>query len=389
MSGKLRISTGLPSLISFSFPARLFLAAWILTAMPAHGAPVSTAQTPAAAPVNPVVDLMLIYDGGQGRAPWTAERFAPYVYRENSGNVEWLFDGFLFIEFIAKSGARLCPITNRKDATKADWEALLDHYFQDGQSMSALDQLLASQAGRGHRPLRKRRVVMTLPTPISGSDPYTPPTAGNWGELNGRKLDFTLKEDAILAASWYVDETLKRWETKKFGHLELAGFYWVFERAWGVHSTLEIGNYIRSKNFRFYWIPSWPQGRKNWRQFGFDFVYQQPNYFFHRQPTPPDRLETACQFAESCGTSMEMEFNHDLLTKPIFLEYFDEYIQAYEQHNVWQKKPVAYYEGGGAWGEMARSTNAAVKSRLDQLTEIIVARQKKADNGFRFDQGAR
>ena len=37
--------------------------------------------------VNPIVDLVLIYDGGQGRAPWTPERFKPYVCRERDGRV--------------------------------------------------------------------------------------------------------------------------------------------------------------------------------------------------------------------------------------------------------------------------------------------------------------
>lgn len=342
-----------------------------------------------ALPTNAITDLVLIYDGGEGRLRWTPERFKPYVYREAEGKCEWLYDGFLFLDFLAPSGRRLCPITHRPDATQADWQALLDRYFQAGQSLSALNQLLDSLAAKGHKPLRKRQVVLALPTPLTGSDPGQIHLTSEWGELAGKRLDFNRAEDRLQAAQWYVDEVLKRWGQAHYRQLELAGFYWLFERAWGVHHTQEIGTYIRAKGSRLYWIPSWPQGRKNWQQYGFDFVYQQPNYFFHRQPTPTSRLEEACQFAESCGTSMEMEFNKDLLTKPAFLTYFDEYLQSYAQHGVWEKRPVAYYEGVGAWPDMASSTNPAVRSRFKALADVIAKRQRKADNGFVFRQEAK
>jgi hypothetical protein len=231
-------------------------------------------------------------------------------------------------------------------------------------------------------------VVIALPTPATGTDPKHVVAPIEWGELGGKQLDFNKAEDRLRAAEWYVDEVLKRWQHMRYKHLELAGFYWIFERAWKVHQTAIIGQYIHSKGLGFYWIPSWPQGRANWQQYGFDFVYQQPNYFFHRHPTPSDRLEEACRFAENCATTMEMEFNGDLLTKAPFLVYFDEYLQAYAKYNVWNEKPVAYYEGAGAWFEMAKSAEPAVQKRYRALADIIVKRQQKADAGFVFRQDA-
>jgi hypothetical protein len=147
---------------------QLFCACPALIALLACGqettpAPIKPGPEPA---VNPITDLMLIYDGGEGRLPWTADRFKPYVYRGQNGSLEWLYDGFLFLDRLAASGRRLSPITNRKDATKADWQDLMGHYFQDGASISALDQLLESLAAQGHKPIRKRMVVIALPTPI-------------------------------------------------------------------------------------------------------------------------------------------------------------------------------------------------------------------------------
>jgi hypothetical protein len=350
--------------------------------------PIKVPPPAISAKTNPIVDLVLVYDGGESREPWTVDRFRPYVYYEEAGKFEWLFDGFLFLDRLARSGRRLSPITSRKDATKADWQALLDHYFAPGQSISALDQLLDRLARAGHTPSRRRMVIIALPTPMTGSDPNRIVISSDWGELDGRKLDFKQSGARLKAARWYVDAALKRWKEKHYQHLGLAGFYWLFERAWKVHDTAEIGRYINSKGSRLYWIPSWPQGRKNWQEYGFDFVYQQPNYFFHRQPTPPDRLEAACQFAAGCGTSMEMEFNKNLQTNPAFLVYFDQYLQAYEKHRVWEKKPVAYYEGAGAWSDIASSSDPAVKRRFKALVDIIVKRQQKADAGCLFRQDA-
>ena len=34
---------------------------------------------------NTISDLVLIYDGGLHRKPWTTDMIRPYVYRENAG----------------------------------------------------------------------------------------------------------------------------------------------------------------------------------------------------------------------------------------------------------------------------------------------------------------
>ena len=362
-------------------------AASLATNFPARTQVSATRSVPYIDRTNPITDLMLIYDAGNGRQAWASNDFKHYVYREHDRKFDWLFDGFLFIDFLAPSGARLCPITDHHNANQRDWQELIDHYFQDGTNIAALEQLLERLESEGHRPIRKRQVVITLPTPIAGSLPTKIAPSIPWGNLGGKAIDFHNSGDRVKAAQWYVDEVLRRWQSKKFKHLELAGFYWVFERAWREHQTADISRYLHAHDCALYWIPSWPQGRTNWRDYGFDFVYQQPNYFFHRRPTPFSRLEEACRFAENCGTSMEMEFNDSLFEKPEFLTYFDQYLDAYRQHHVWEKKPVAYYEGHGAFAKMAKSDNPAIKSRYNALTELVVERQKKCDGGFRFRDG--
>src|SRR5690242_6656349 len=62
----------------------------------------STGYLPLWQPQPPnITDLALIYQGGLQRPHWTTNQFAPYVsYRDpQTGKEQWLFDGFLFIEF--------------------------------------------------------------------------------------------------------------------------------------------------------------------------------------------------------------------------------------------------------------------------------------------------
>ena len=50
--------------------------------------------------VSDVRDLALIYQGGSHRIDWTLEQFVPYVtHTFADGHKDWLFDGFLFLEF--------------------------------------------------------------------------------------------------------------------------------------------------------------------------------------------------------------------------------------------------------------------------------------------------
>lgn len=55
---------------------------------------------------NKIRDLALIYQGGVQRIDWTPDQFVPYVTHQFAdGTKEWLFDGFLFLEFADGKGS--------------------------------------------------------------------------------------------------------------------------------------------------------------------------------------------------------------------------------------------------------------------------------------------
>lgn len=319
-----------------------------------------------------ISDLVLIYDGGKQRQPWTRERLIPYVYRDVNGQVDWLFDGFLFLEiFDTKRNIAFDPgFMNLSPATKDHFESLIDGYFSKRICFEALENLLDSLARKGYISPRKHKVIIGIPVPRKDF--------ANWGVINGNKLDFKSSEDIVTAVKWYLDEALKRWKKRNYKYLELDGFYWVSESSNKYEEEIvAVSQYLEKIGQPFYWIPYYfATGASYWREYGFNYAYFQPNYFFKTQ-TPYSRLSDACKFARKNGLSMEMEFDNRLLKDTSYLKRYDDYVNVFTEEKVWEEVPIAYYEGGGTWFEMARSNNPEINKRYETLADIIAKRQKK------------
>jgi len=321
---------------------------------------------------QPISDMVLIYHGGTQRLAWTTNQLQPYLYRENSGNTEWLFDGFLFLEIFDNiANYDYDPGFGHRTAGKTQWEWLLNRYFGSQKGPDALESLLDSLSKKGEIPVRKRQVVLSIPCPVAR---FT-----EWGELNGKKLNFKFPADQAQAARWFIDEALRKWNEKKYKHIQLNGFYWVHEAADQSDKAIpSVKAYLESKNYQLLWIPYWgAKGKGDWKKLGFDYAWQQPNYFFATD-IPKKQLTGACSFAKEHQMGLEMEFD-ERVTQPAFRARFYDYLHAFRDNEVWKQTPVAYYEGGGAWLQMANSTDPEMKKMFNTLGNIIVERQIKAD----------
>ncbi|MDP4185772.1 MAG: DUF4855 domain-containing protein [Bacteroidota bacterium] len=325
---------------------------------------------------NPISDLVLIYHGGAQRLPWSANQLRPYVYQDNSTKFNWLFDGFLFLEiFDSVNKYNYDPGFQYRTAGKEQWEWLLNRYFGKQKGPDALESILDSLAKVGKKPVRKRMVVISIPCPVPGYK--------DWGELDGKKLDFTNSEDRELASKWFIDKALKMWNERGYKHIKLAGFYWVHEAAEKSDKAISgVKDYLKSQNMKLFWIPYWgAKGKDSWAQLGFDYAYQQPNYFFSTK-IPESRLNDACAFSRKYGLGLEMEFD-ERVAQPDFRTRFYDYLNAFEKNRVWEDLPVAYYEGGGAWLQMANSKDQEMQKMYNTLSNIIVKRQVKTDKALK------
>lgn len=318
-----------------------------------------------------VQDLALIYQGGSHRLDWTVDEFRPYVVHEYAdGTKDWLFDGFLFLEFKNGSGRHYTVGYEKLNARKGEWAWLLDRIFEEGKSLSALDACITEAAGELGKPGFKHQIVLGLPEAIRDQK--------DWGELDGRTLDFSKEEDQLAATRWYIDELVKRFKAAKYKNLELSGFYWVAEtNNYCGELTVPISDYIHSLGKLFYWIPYWQsKGAEDWKALGFDVAYQQPNHFFNHS-IPDSRLDDACAFARAHGMAMEFEFDEKATADREKSSYdrMKAYIDHFEKNDVFNTSALAYYCGNRGVLTLHESKNPKDHALMDRLARLIQMRR--------------
>lgn len=318
-----------------------------------------------------VQDLALIYQGGSHRLDWTVDEFRPYVVHEFSdGTKDWLFDGFLFLEFKNGSGRHYTVGYEKLNARKGEWAWLLDRIFEEGKSLSALDACITEEIAELGKPGFKHQIVLGLPEAILDQK--------DWGELDGRTLDFSKGEDQLAATRWYIDELMKRFKAAKYKNLELSGFYWVAEtNSHCGELTVPISEYIHSLGKLFYWIPYWQsKGAEDWKALGFDVAYQQPNHFFNHS-IPDSRLDDACAFAREHGMAMEFEFDEKATADRENSSYarMKAYIDHFEKNDVFNSSALAYYCGNRGVLTLHESKNPADHALMDRLARLIQMRR--------------
>lgn len=330
-----------------------------------------------------ILDLVLIYQGGVQRVDWTIEEIRPYVVHTSQSNKkDWFFDGFLFLEFQDGNGYNYNPgYSGNKQARKQEWEWLANRLFEKGKAIKALNTCIAEAKSELGEPSFRHKVVIGLPEPFLDQT--------DWGELNGVKLDFSKREDRISACKWYIDLLYKKFEESNLGHLELEGFYWVSEQmSTNKFITVGIGDYIRSKGQKFYWIPYYmSNGYSQWKDYGFDIAYLQPNYFFDKKISA-ERVRNACELAFTHNMGMEMEFDARALAdnKENYRGRLITYINTFKEKNVFKNSSIAYYEGGRSIYLFSQSSNPKDKEMLDLLHSLIVERRDRILENLIYQQ---
>lgn len=326
---------------------------------------------------NRPTDLALMYHGFKSRPSYVAPEMKHYVFRENNGKVEWLFDGFLFIEIYAETDGvgydYGIPCHGRISPRKIEWDDLLQKTFAKGKGPDAIEEVVDSLVQLGIKPPYKREVMFSLPNPQV--------QCKEWGELNGKKMDFTKTEDRLEAVKWYVGQIRKIWKEKDYKYLHLSGFYWIHEQIDKEHKddilVKEIQAYLNKLGFPLIWIPynGAPGVDENWKDLGFDIAYQQPNYFFGDNASI-DLIHKAIDVVKKYNMSLEMEFD-DNVSKPLYRQKFYTYLDEFEKAGAWDQFPIAYYEGGGAWLRMCQSQDPEIQKMVKTLGDILVKRNGK------------
>lgn len=318
-----------------------------------------------------ITDLALIYQGGAHRIDWTTDQIAPYVtHRFADGSERWLFDGFLFLEFKDGKGHQFSPGYDKLNATREHWQWYIDRLFEPGKSLHALDEAIGMAKERIGNPGFRHKVVLTIMVPIPGQT--------DWGEVNGRALDFSSRADQLAAIEWFVGQLTERFKEARFSNIDLDGMYWIDEDMKATHDlTASVSPMLHERGLRFYWIPYFKAlGHENWRQLGFDMAYHQPNHFFHSY-IPDSRLDEAIDIALANG--MAMEFECDERAKQSAPDATPErmtaYIDAFERRGVFGSSSIAYYTGNHLLLDMTENPSEADRRLIDRFARLVASRR--------------
>lgn len=365
-------------------------------------------------------DMTLV--GWHHRAPlgWTAERLAPHVsFIDADGSEHWLFESFLFIESQDVERHRIYSVApSGLSADKESWTRLLDRWLGPDGDVKALDSAVGAAAGRIGKPSRKRAVIITIPDPVMlerFSDKKSSTTY--WGEVDGRRLDFSDVADQIRASKWFIDEARARFASLKLKNLVLGGFYILSEdlpNAFG--ETPEerlniqykrwetilpaISEYVHASGEGLYWIPyHMAPGYKNWKQLGIDMAYMQPNYYWDLRRKGRHPFEKTLEAVRNYGMGMELEFEYTMVSDvmkvektgpdgdgapaftladvPGLREMFRDYLRKFKEAGLYGTRPFALYSGTDALHQLAVSEDPDDRAMYLELCRFVLENPMK------------
>lgn len=381
-------------------------------------------------------DLALIYGGGS-RNPkyWTPERLRSHVSwtDPDTGAEKWLFDAFLMLEGRTPTyppHAFLLGLKDWDDNTKGmlnctkddeiDW---LDYWFLENNGFVALDQVVGEVAARiGEPPVRRKVIVMMPDLAVHERYNITSASTTYWGEVDGRKLDFSNPADRVAAYCWYVDEVRRRFAEADFANIELGGFYIMTEElpsyrsgiggaggdtidgvlydGWEVEAKAwdqvypAVSDYVHLYKEAVVWIPyRVAAGYRYWQDFGIDYAYMQPNRFWDTSGVNP--MSTFWGQISTYKLNMELEFDDRLMVNPVdaadsdykegedyttYRKRWREYIDGMQNAGVYGSKILAYYMGSDSFNHIRQSSNAEEIAIYNEFCRLVAENPQKANN---------
>ena len=327
-----------------------------------------TTTTTQAAPTeytNPygVYDVIKTYIGSNAI---TERQLLPSVaYTVDDTIVDTMFDSFIFLPSPVHIYSGI--FTNQEA-----WQDWIDEYtFLDGKNMDALEAVTGETKKALGRSDYKTNAFVTLINP-------DPENIGNFGELNGRELDFNNEEDRYEALKWMVDEYIAKFNSKNYQNVRLAGFYW-FDEYLEVDRDKALLNritdYIRSKGYiTIYSAFHRSEGYDKWKECGIDLASMQSNYF-PSEPNAPNngpisRLTDTAAIAQLRDMGIELELDNQ--AKKMGITGFKQTLQVGVRTGYMNGYHVYYFSSGpDAVYTVERHRDPYFRSVYDELYKFI------------------
>ncbi len=293
---------------------------------------------------------MLAYPGDSGRRAYSVDDFLRLVAAvdTNGHPVSWLSNGVLFATIRTPTGHHYASWLGEPYATGADWEGYVNTLFGAQGSLARLDSAVSLAAGTlGPAPGRFKVAVVVL-YPEEKSDSMT---------FMGTTYHFKDAAGRAAATRAYINAVSARFDSAHYQSVHLTAFYWLHESIHGDEEQVVplVAQTVHAAKKRFMWVPYYTAwGVPNWRKFGFDETWIQPNYFFNLD-LQRGRLDSAVVKARDLDMGLEMEFDGRSYAKPEYFDRLDAYLATLNSAGDLKRRDVLTYEGGGALITLSKS----------------------------------
>lgn len=299
---------------------------------------------------------VLVYKGGSNRPAYTVDdlRHLTTVVDNADRSIAPLCDGVILTEFQAVSGRYYMPWTNGQPSTGTDWELYVDSVTSRVGPIPRLDSAATTETA----------FVIMVPYPDSAQHAFV---------FHGRTYDLGKDSDRFAAVDAYLNDVRDRVQSLRVTRLAFYGFYWLNEEVRPRDSTLvsHVTTSVHKMGLRTLWIPWYhAAGAAEWRAFGFDDAWQQPNFFFHPD-VPVARFDSVVARARSAGMGLELEFDKRLFTDSLFRDRLVPYLDAFEKAPDLSRRSISIYEGQGALIQLSRSADPRFRELYHRLVEVL------------------
>jgi len=305
------------------------------------------------------------------------------AYMEDGEIKDTLFKSFVFSPTPAFMYDYVSKDQGQRQFKKDDWLSFVyDYTFKPGKNMDALEEAVESVKTTLGLKDYKVQVYLSLLNPVT--------TVTDFGEVNGKNLDFSKEADRLEAVKWLAQEQLKAFKSKNYKNIEVAGFFWFKEEIVMQKEAVlvkQVVDYIHSIGYLATWSPYFgAQGFDQNDKFGFDVVTMQANYYPDSANIPNNgpvsRLRQLAAYTEALGIGAEMEIGS---SRPASVKGFKEYIAAGLEYGFSDKYHVWYLNGGPAQiYSLYHSRDAYVRSGYSDMYKYIKGTLKLSDVMLEF-----
>lgn len=278
---------------------------------------------------------VLIYNGIKEKQSFTPDFFSHYLTSDIGDGIKRdMFDTFVILSLRYNEEGNHFTDSSSNHANYEDWKNYIDRTFAQDGALRNLDTA-AGESGR------KVDTYIAIPYPKRGEPIIS---------LDGRDLGDGLYPRYDLA-SWYVKETMKRFDREGYENIRLKGFYWLSETVRTSDDEIiisSISSMLKPHGKFFIYSPhALSTNFYKWQEYGFDGAFLQPNAFRTSIRDKEERLHKAFINAQIYGTGITIEIDsyglgHVASNEGV--EAFDLYMDFAKRYGL-DEKSMMFYQG--------------------------------------------